>query len=294
MNNFDYKVAFSRNIGWVTEKEQSLLCGKRIAIAGMGGVGGGHLLTLARLGIGAFNIADFDTFELANFNRQAGAMTSSLGKPKVQVLADMACDINPALKITQFPDGVSEANLTNFLQGVDLYIDGLDFFALSARRAVFAACHRLGIPAVTAAPLGMGAAVLIFLPNKMSFEQYFCLEGHTEQEMLIRFLLGLSPAMLQRGYLVDSSQVNFLQRKSPSTIMGCQLCCGLAATEALKILLERGKIVAAPHGYHFDAYKNKLVRTWRPGGNRNPFQRIGILAARKLLARMQSAGGDNV
>ncbi|BBL34198.1 hypothetical protein Nstercoris_00429 [Nitrosomonas stercoris] len=294
MNKFDYKTAFSRNIGWVTEAEQSLLCNKRIAIAGMGGVGGGHLLTLARLGIGAFNIADFDTFELANFNRQAGAMASSLGEPKVQVLTDMACDINPALKITQFPDGVNEVNLNNFLQGVDLYIDGLDFFALSARRAVFAACHRLGIPAVTAAPLGMGAAVLIFLPNKMSFEQYFCLEGHTEQEMLIRFLLGLSPAMLQNGYLVDPSQVNFLQHRGPSTVMACQLCCGLAATEALKILLGRGEVAAAPHGYHFDAYKNKFVKTWRPGGNRNPLQQIGLGIARRMFARMQFAGGDNV
>lgn len=294
MNIFDYKVAFSRNIGWVTEAEQSRLRSKRIAIAGMGGVGGGHLLTLTRLGVGAFNIADFDAFELANFNRQAGAMTSSLGKSKVQVLADMAQDINPDLAIRQFSAGVNEANLDDFLQGVDLYVDSLDFFAISARRAIFAACHRLGIPAITAAPLGMGAAVLVFLPDKMSFEQYFCLEGQNEQEMLIRFLLGLSPAMLQHGYLVDPSQINLLQRKAPSTIMACQLCCGLAETEALKILLGRGKLLVAPWGYQFDAYRNKFVKTWRPGGNRNILQWIGLRAARKMLVRMQSVEGGNV
>lgn len=290
MNHFDYQSAFSRNIGWVTETEQTQLRTKRIAIAGMGGVGGGHLLTLARLGIGAFNIADFDTFEIANFNRQAGATISSLDKPKVEVLASMACDINPDLTIRQFPTGINEENLDDFLQDVDLYVDGLDFFALSARRAVFAACHHLGIPAVTAAPLGMGAAVLVFLPGRMSFEQYFCLEGQDEQEMLIRFLLGLSPAMLQRGYLVDPSQVNFLQHKGPSTIMACQLCCGLAAAEVLKILLGRGKLVVAPWGYHFDAYRNKFVKTWRPGGNRNLLQRIGLWMARRMFARMQSIG----
>lgn len=294
MNIFDYKIAFSRNIGWVTEAEQSRLRNKRIAIAGMGGVGGGHLLTLARLGIGAFNIADFDTFETANFNRQAGAMISSLDKPKVQVLASMAHDINPDLTIREFPAGINETNLDDFLQGVDLYIDSLDFFAISVRRAIFAACHRLGIPAVTAAPLGMGAAVLVFLPDKMSFEQYFCLEGQSEQEMLIRFLFGLSPALLQHGYLVDPSQINFLQRKAPSTIMACQLCCGLAATEALKILLGRGKLIVAPWGYQFDAYRNKFVKTWRPGGNRNILQRIGLRVARKMFARMQSAEGGNV
>ena len=75
---FDYHEAFSRNLGWVTEAEQETLRNKRIAIAGMGGVGGSHLLTLTRLGIGAFNLADFDQFELANFNRQAGASVSHL------------------------------------------------------------------------------------------------------------------------------------------------------------------------------------------------------------------------
>jgi molybdopterin/thiamine biosynthesis adenylyltransferase len=51
---FRYEEAFARNIGWVTEAEQAALRGKRIAIAGAGGVGGVHLLTLARLGVGAF------------------------------------------------------------------------------------------------------------------------------------------------------------------------------------------------------------------------------------------------
>src|SRR5689334_6047816 len=89
------QTAFARNIGWVTDAESRAIAGKRIAIAGLGGVGGSHLLTLVRMGIGGFNIADFDTFELANFNRQAGATMSNLGKPKVDVLADMARDINP-------------------------------------------------------------------------------------------------------------------------------------------------------------------------------------------------------
>ena len=54
---FHYESAFARNIGWVTNAEQAILRGKRVAIAGGGGVGGVHLLTLARLGIGAFHIA---------------------------------------------------------------------------------------------------------------------------------------------------------------------------------------------------------------------------------------------
>ena len=284
---FNYDEAFSRNIGWVTHNEQQVLRSKRVAIAGLGGVGGAHLLTLTRLGIGAFHIADFDSFDIPNFNRQAGAMMSSVGQQKSEVLAAMARDINPDLKLKVFEQGVTPQNVDAFLDGVDLYVDGLDFFAFSARKLVFPACAQKDIPATTAAPLGMGAAVLNFLPSGMTFEEYFCWDGCSEDEMALRFLIGLSPAMLQRGYLVERSAVDFKARKGPSTPMACDLCAGVAATQALKILLRRGDVVAAPHGLHFDAYRNKMVKTWRPGGNRNPIQRIALwMAARQLL------GGD--
>lgn len=287
--DFWYREAFARNIGWVTDDEQQVLRTKRVAIAGLGGVGGAHLLTLTRLGVGAFHIADYDVFELANFNRQAGAGLSTLDQPKVDVLARMALDINPTLAIEPFPQGIDPANVEAFLADVDLYVDGLDYFAVAARRRVFEACHRLGVPAVTVAPLGMGAALLNFLPSGMSFEQYARLEGHDEQEQLVRFLVGLSPAMLQRGYLVDPQAVDFAHRRGPSTAMACELCAGIAGTEALKILLGRGRVRAAPRGLQFDAYRNRAVRTWRPWGNRNPLQRLAIALVRRQLGHVPSA-----
>jgi len=284
--HFDYEEAFSRNIGWLTEAEQRALRGKRVAVAGLGGVGGIHVLTLARLGVGGFNIADFDEFSLANFNRQAGAMVSTLDRPKIEVIAEMARDINPELDLRLYPQGVNADNLDEFLGDVDLYVDGLDFFAFGARRATFGACTRLGVPAVTSAPLGMGVAHLNFLPGRMSFEDYFGLEGRSENEQALRFMLGLSPAMLQRSYLADPSRVNFAERRGPSTIMACQFCAGMAATEGLKIMLGRGPVLTAPHGLHFDAYRNKFVRTWRPGGHRNPLSRLLLALAKRQLARM--------
>ena len=291
-SGFGYDIAFSRNIGWLTESEQRTLRGKRVAVAGLGGVGGSHVLTLTRLGIGAFHLADFDTFALANFNRQAGAMVSTLGKQKLDVITQMARDINPELEIKGFPDGVTPANLDDFLAGVDLYVDGLDFFAFTARRATFAACARLRVPAVTSAPLGMGVAHLNFMPDGMTFEQYFRLEGLPESEQALRFLLGLSPAMLQRSYLMDRTRVDFEQHRGPSTAMACQLCAGVAATEALKILLGRGKIIAAPRGLHFDAYRAKLTKTWRPGGNNNPIQRLALAIARRMLVAPTTKDGN--
>ncbi len=283
-STFHYGTAFSRNIGWVTETEQEILRNKRIAIAGLGGVGGSHLITLTRLGIGKFNISDLDIFELANFNRQAGAAISHIDRSKVDVMAELARDINTELNLKTFPEGVSKQNLDEFLEDVDLYVDGLDFFALEARKAVFAACAEKGIPAVTAAPLGMGVALLCFLPGKMSFEEYFRLNGQTEDEQLLRFLMGLSPAMLQMSYLVDDSRVDLDNHKGPSTPMACELCAGLAATNALKILLNRGNVIAAPNGLHFDAFRNKFSKTWRPWGNNNWIQRLGIEIVRNKLS----------
>ncbi|QOL26508.1 ThiF family adenylyltransferase [Thalassotalea sp. LPB0316] len=282
---FDYDKAFSRNIGWVTKEEQAQLRNKRVAIAGAGGVGGAHLLTLARLGIGKFCISDFDDFEVHNFNRQFGAFMSTIGEDKVAVMERMARDINPEADIRSYPDGIFAHNVDDFLEGVDLYVDSLDFFALEARKVVFQKCYEKNIPVVTAAPLGMGCAFLCFMPGKMSYEEYFRFEGKNEEDQLIQFLIGLSPAMLQRPYLVDESAVSFHEKRGPSTGMAVNLCAGIAETYALKILLNRGEILHAPHGLHFDAYRNKLVKTWRPFGNAGLLPRIMFMIAKKVVAK---------
>jgi len=86
-------------------------------------------------------------------------------------MAEQARDINPELDIRIFPEGVNNQNLDDFLSGVDLYVDGLDFFVFEARQAMYKACERHQIPAVIAAPLGIGAAVVNILPGQMTFEE---------------------------------------------------------------------------------------------------------------------------
>jgi len=280
---YDYASAVSRNIGWLSTDEQDRLRNCRVAVAGLGGVGGAHVVTLARLGIGKFHIADFDCFEVHNFNRQTGAFMSTLGRPKVEVAAEMALDINPQAEIRVFGDGVVPANLDDFLQGVDLYVDGIDFFAVEARRMIFAACHERGIPALTAAPLGMGVSLLYFEPGGTSFEQYFRLAGCDRREQLARFIAGLSPAMLQFGYLKVPEAVDFEAQRGPSTVMACDLCAGLAGTAALKILLGRGPLRPAPWAMQFDAYRQRLSFTWRPFGNAHPLQWLLLKLIRPRL-----------
>lgn len=284
---FDFNKAFCRNIGWLSSGEQALLRCKKIAIAGMGGVGGVHLLTLVRLGIEQFHIADLDQFELQNFNRQIGANTSTLDRSKVDVLAAMAREINPLVEIKLFNQGINKSNFEEFLDGVHLYIDGLDFFALEEREEVFNLCFTKNIPIITAAPLGMSTAYLIALPGKMSFSEYFDFPNATPENKKYNFLIGLNPKMNNRHYLVDKNAVNFNLEKGPSTTMACSLSSGVMGTEALKILLNRGKVYPVPYYHLFDAYLNKHVLGWMPWGNRNPIQRIKIHLMKKIIARYE-------
>jgi molybdopterin/thiamine biosynthesis adenylyltransferase/nitroreductase len=281
---FRYDVAFSRNLGWVTEDEQERLRRSRVAIAGMGGVGGVHLQTLARLGVGGFSIADLDTFELGNMNRQAGASMAALGRPKVEVMAEQARAINPELELCCFAEGVHDGNLDAFLSGADVYVDGLDFFALEIRRKVFRRARELGIPAVTAAPLGMGTGYLLFTPDGMSFDDYFQLEGLSSERQAARFAVGLAPSGLMIPYLADPTCVDLKARRTPSTPMGCFLAAGVAGTEVLKLILGRGALRPAPLYHHFDAYRGRWVSRRRGGLT----HRLKVWAFERRLAGLSS------
>jgi molybdopterin/thiamine biosynthesis adenylyltransferase len=280
---FNYDLAFSRNLGLVQPLEQRRLKSKTVAIAGLGGVGGVHLTTLARLGIGGFHIADFDTFEPQNFNRQAGATVSSLGRPKIDVMAEQLLDINPTARLVGFRQGINPANISDFLEGVDLVVDGLDFFALDARAMLFDEAERRRIPVITAGPIGMSVAWLIFQPGSMRWRDYFALDlaqGETDQFLL--FALGLTPRATQMPYM-DRRYVDLNDHKGPSLSLSVQLCAGVAAGEALKLLLGRGKVEAAPFFHQFDVYRGLYVTGRLRWGNAGFLQRVKFFIFKRLL-----------
>lgn len=279
--HFDYNEAFSRNLGLVTRDEQAILRSKRIAIAGMGGVGGIHLLTLARLGIGHFTIADMDVFEIPNFNRQAGASMSTLGEPKAETMRKAALDINPECDIRVFADGITEENMDDFLDGVDIYLDGLDFFVLDIREKIFTRCAERGIPVVTAGPIGHGTAWTIFDPSGMGFEEYFRFKGQDDIGKAIHFLIGVAPGLLHKNHIVDHERINFAQKQVASLSVGCQAASAVAASEILKILLGRGKVKYAPWVHQFDIYNNRFKSKYNFMGNANPLSRLKAGIVRK-------------
>ena len=125
-----------------------------VLVAGLGGVGGYAAEALGRAGVGRLTLLDHDVVSLSNLNRQLLALRSTLGRPKVDVMAARLRDIDPALELTLIgeflqPDA-AEALVT--AAPYDYVADCIDSIACKA--ALVAACHRHGVPVISA--LGAG------------------------------------------------------------------------------------------------------------------------------------------
>jgi molybdopterin/thiamine biosynthesis adenylyltransferase len=275
MNEEDFfQKAFSRNLGLISPDEQRKLRISKVAIAGTGGVGGIDLVTLARLGIGQFCIADSDIYELPNINRQYGALTRTFGLKKAEVMREMLKDINPYAKITVFDSGINEKNINDFLKNADVFIDGIDFFSIDIRRNLFNKAKTLGIPAITAAPLGFSSTLHIFTRNSMSFDDYFDINDEmTKTEKLIAFAVGLSPRATHLKYM-DLNFVSLQERTGPSLAIACSLSSALTATEVIKLILRKKTVKSVPHYFQFDPFMQIYKKGYMPMGNKNPIQKF--------------------
>jgi molybdopterin/thiamine biosynthesis adenylyltransferase len=279
---FDYDTAFSRNLGLTQPAEQQVLRNSRVAIAGLGGVGGIHALSLARLGVGKFHLADFDHFELHNFNRQSGAMMSTLQTPKAATMKAMILDINPEAEVRLFEQGVTDESVESFMEGVDVGIDGLDFFALDARDIFYRTVTAREIPVVAVGPIGASAALLVFVPGGMTWHEYFAMDmAKTDFERYVLFALGTAPRTSHISYM-DRDYVDLVAQKVPSLGPAVQLCSGIAGIETMKLILKRGKVYAAPYFSQYDAYKCSYRRGKLRWGNKGPLQRLKFSLFRLL------------
>lgn len=125
---------FSRNELYWGEDFQKYLSSLKVAVFGLGGVGGFALEALARAGIGNFLIVDFDTVSKTNINRQIIALHSTVGEKKTEVFKKRLSDINPNVKVTVydgfFSDGVKEKVFSGEYSaekgGVDFIADAID------------------------------------------------------------------------------------------------------------------------------------------------------------------------
>lgn len=278
-----YQRAFSRNRGLISEEEQAKLRNIRVAIPGMGGMGGVHAATLARTGIGKFTIADFDEFDVHNINRQYGAMASTVGKDKALVMASVIKDINPSADVKVINEAVDRNNVDEFLADIDVMIDALEVFAMDARRLIFRRAYELGIPVISVGPVGFSAVLFVFSPDGMDYDTFFGLEdGMSQNEMVLNFMAGIAGQGPHLKYM-DVKGVDPSTGSAPSLGLACQIGSGMAATEVVSLVLNKRKPKYVPWFSQFDAYAGSYKYHYRWWGAKNPMHRIRIKILKKMI-----------
>ncbi len=170
--NYSYEEIFQRNIGIHTEEMQELLRKSTVAIAGVGGVGGTTAEALVRMGIGSLKIADSDVYEVHNINRQVGALNSTLGKRKTDVMYERLKNINPYLKAETYPEGVTLENIAKFIQGANAVVDAVDYYVPDIRLAIHQGARKNKQYVFCPPAGGFGVLVLCFDSESPSIEDF--------------------------------------------------------------------------------------------------------------------------
>jgi molybdopterin-synthase adenylyltransferase len=139
---------------------QQRLKAARVALIGLGGVGGPAALSLAAAGVGTLVLVDDDRVALSNLQRQWLFSTADLERPKVEAGAERLRALNPHVSIEARAERLTEATAEALIAGCDVVIDGTDDF--QTRFAVNAACMACGVPLVSAALGRWSGQVAVF------------------------------------------------------------------------------------------------------------------------------------
>ena len=146
---------FSRSALLLGDDAMERIFQAKIAVFGVGGVGGHCVEALARAGIGRITLVDGDVVSLSNINRQAVALHSTVGQSKVAVMAERIRDINPSCQVTALhmfylPDTADTAAVQ--VENFDYIADCVDSVVAKVQLAVL--CHQKNIPLISAMAAG--------------------------------------------------------------------------------------------------------------------------------------------
>lgn len=145
--------SFSRTQLLLGGNAMSVLAEKRVAVFGIGGVGGYTVEALARSGIGALDLIDDDRVCLTNINRQILALRSTVGKYKVDVAAERVADINPQCKVRTFrtfymPETQGQFDFTEY----DYVVDAID--TVTGKLTIIENAKKCNVPVISAMGAG--------------------------------------------------------------------------------------------------------------------------------------------
>lgn len=148
--NQDWRARTALLIG---ETQVEKLSQTHVLLVGLGGVGAYTAEQLCRAGIGEMTLVDADTISVSNLNRQLPALHSTIGKSKVEVIADRMCDINPSIKLHIVKEFIRDERTTALLEAAhyDYVIDAIDSISPKVYLIAQAIQHQLKVVSVMGA-----------------------------------------------------------------------------------------------------------------------------------------------
>jgi adenylyltransferase/sulfurtransferase len=173
--NDDLLLRYSRHILLpdVGVDGQARICDAAVLIVGAGGLGCPVALYLGAAGVGRLLLADGDTVDLTNLQRQIGHATAAIGENKADSLTRSVLAINPGISVQPIRQALADDALHEAVAAVDLVVDASDNFA--TRHAVNRACVALGRPLVSGAAIGFSGQLAVFDSRCANSPCYHCL-----------------------------------------------------------------------------------------------------------------------
>ncbi|HTZ40307.1 MAG TPA: ThiF family adenylyltransferase [Syntrophales bacterium] len=166
-----YPYRYIRNVDILSTLEQLTLAESRVAVVGVGGLGGQVVLLLARVGVGTLVVVDCDRFDETNLNRQALCVEETLGEPKTKAAAEAVAAINPGVRVIPHPVRLDAKGIDEILAGCNVVVDGLD--NVPDRLLLQESAGRLGIPMVHGALAGFEGRVMSVFPGDAGVKQLY-------------------------------------------------------------------------------------------------------------------------
>ncbi|MDA3956728.1 HesA/MoeB/ThiF family protein [Oceanispirochaeta sp.] len=166
-----YKNRYQRNGRTITPEENTILAGKKVFIAGAGGLGGYILEFLLRAGVGRITIIDPDRFDDTNLNRQILCTEPLMNVSKAETAANRAAVVNSEVKVTALKEKLTAENALELCKGHDILIDALD--NIPARLAMQDAAEKLNIPMVHGAIAGSYGQVSVVMPGDRTLSKLY-------------------------------------------------------------------------------------------------------------------------
>jgi adenylyltransferase/sulfurtransferase len=283
---FDEEYRYSRHLvlPGVGMAGQERLKRARVLVVGAGGLGAPVALYLAAAGVGTIGIADADTVDVSNLQRQIIHHTADKDRLKVDSAADALRALNPLIEVRPIPERITAANAPEHLAGYDVIVDGTDNFP--ARYLLNDACALLGQPLVFGSIFRFEGQAAVFdarrgpcyrclFPEPPPLESVpTCAEGGVlgalpgmigtiQANETLKLLLNIGEPLIGRLLLLDALEMRFRElrvEKNPA----CPLCGEAPQITALTDLEEYCGLGAA--GGEWEMAPEELRARLRAGG----------------------------